>query len=86
MVKSATNENDKRFHCWGQTMSGMEEIFQRFVYPGDLILDPFLGGGTTGIVALKKNCSFIGVDIDKECIVKSRMRIKNAIKKWESEK
>tara|TARA_Y100000310_G_scaffold325043_1_gene387884 strand:+ start:497 stop:1399 length:903 start_codon:yes stop_codon:yes gene_type:complete len=86
VVKSATNENDKRFHCWGQTMSGMEEIFQRFVYPGDLILDPFLGGGTTGIVALKKNCSFIGVDIDKECIVKSRMRIKNAIKKWESEK
>lgn len=33
---------------------------------GDLILDPFLGSGTTGVIASKFNRKFIGIEIDKE--------------------
>jgi DNA modification methylase len=29
------------------------------------VLDPFLGGGTTGVVALDLGCRFIGYDVDQ---------------------
>lgn len=42
---------------------------------GDLVLDPFLGSGTTGVAALKHNRRFVGFDVSKECVDKSRTRI-----------
>lgn len=33
---------------------------------GDVVLDPFMGSGTTGKMALKNNRRFVGVDIDPE--------------------
>ena len=33
---------------------------------GDLILDPFNGSGTTGIVANKLKRKYIGIDLEKE--------------------
>lgn len=34
--------------------------------PGDLVLDPFLGSGTTAVVAQKLHRHFIGIDINQE--------------------
>lgn len=42
---------------------------------GDLILDPFIGTGTTGVTALKNKRKFLGLDISKQCVTKSRARI-----------
>ncbi len=33
---------------------------------GDLVLDPFTGSGTTGVIAKKFNRKFIGVEVEKE--------------------
>jgi len=44
---------------------------------GDLILDPFVGSGTTGVAALKLNRNFIGIDKVKEYIDMSQTRIEN---------
>jgi DNA modification methylase len=43
--------------------------------PGDLVIDPFLGSGTTAIAALKNDRSFIGIDINGEFVAKSAQRI-----------
>lgn len=32
--------------------------------PGDLVIDPFMGSGSTGIAALRMGCRFIGIEID----------------------
>lgn len=32
--------------------------------PGDLILDPFIGSGTTGLVALKLKRRFVGIELN----------------------
>jgi len=32
--------------------------------PGDMVLDPFMGSGTTGVVAIQQNCRFIGIESD----------------------
>ena len=68
-------ESDKRFHEWGQSLGGMMDIIGRFTNPGDLILDPFLGGGTTGAAAVTMARRFIGTDINAENIEISRTRI-----------
>lgn len=34
--------------------------------PGDIVLDPFLGSGTTGLVALQNARTFIGIELNPE--------------------
>lgn len=75
VVKSAVNDNDKRFHNWGQSESGMAELITKFTRAGQTILDPFIGGGTTALVALALNRKVIGVDVDPESIETSHQRI-----------
>lgn len=43
--------------------------------PGDVVLDPFFGTGTTGAVARKLGRQFIGVERDPEYIAAARKRI-----------
>jgi len=79
VTKSAVNDNDKRFHNWGQSESGMADIINRFSKPGDTILDPFMGGGTTGIVAVKMNRKFIGIDKDEAAVDASKRRFTESV-------
>ncbi len=45
---------------------------------GDVVLDPFMGSGTTGMVAKKLGRNFIGIDIKKEYVEIARKRITEA--------
>lgn len=76
VCKSQTNDNDKRFHHWGQSLSGMADVVKRFSNAGDTILDPFLGGGTTGVVALSMDRFFVGADVDAAAVSTAEKRIK----------
>jgi len=46
--------------------------------PGDTVLDPFLGSGTTSVVAKKLHRHFIGVEIDEEYCLLSEKRLELA--------
>lgn len=78
VLKSPTNGNDKRYHEWGQSLGGMQDIIQRFTDPGDTILDPFVGGGTTGVAAILMGRTFIGADLDTENIEVTQRRVLEA--------
>lgn len=65
----------KELHEWGQSESGFSTLVERFTRPGDLVCDPFLGSGTTGVVAVRLGRSFIGCDIDPLCVEQSRRRM-----------
>lgn len=45
--------------------------------PGDTILDPFSGSGTTGMVALRHDRSYIGLELNPEYAELSRNRIRD---------
>jgi DNA modification methylase len=45
---------------------------------GGVVIDPFMGSGTTAIVSKKLNRKFIGIDINAEYLRISRKRIDNA--------
>jgi DNA modification methylase len=42
---------------------------------GGLVLDPFSGSGTTGVVALKQGRSYVGMELNPEYVQMSRRRI-----------
>lgn len=50
---------------------------------GDLILDPFTGSSTTGIMALKLGRKFIGIDLEKEYLDLSIKRFEQKFKNKE---
>lgn len=76
---SKTNDNDKRFHGWGQSESGMADIVERLTEPGSLVCDPFLGGGTTAVVCMRLSRRFVGCDIEAANVDATRMRIEAEI-------
>lgn len=45
--------------------------------PGDLVLDPFSGMGTTGIVALELSRSYLGIELDPKAAARSRQRARH---------
>jgi len=56
-----------------------ETLLNRIVLLGsnenDTVLDPFLGSGTTGVVAVQNNRKFIGIEINKEYFEIAEKRI-----------
>ena len=70
-----SDANDKRFHHWGQSESGMADLVRRFSRAGETVFDPFLGGGTTGVAALGLNRLFIGSDSDGAAVKQARGRL-----------
>lgn len=55
----------------------VKKILKNFVKDGSIILDPYMGSGTTGIVCKELGYNFIGVELDKEMFDKTKERIKN---------
>jgi len=67
--------NDKRFHRWGQSERQFERLIELASLPGQTILDPFCGGGTTGVAALRLGRQFIGIDIDEKSVAQTAARL-----------
>lgn len=59
----------------------MEKIITIHTNENDLIIDPFMGSGTTGVAALNLNRKFIGVEISEDYFNIAKKRIE-AIKKY----
>ena len=53
---------------WTQSQAEAEHYIDLFTLPGDTVLDPMVGTGTTMLAALKLGRNAIGVDIDKALI------------------
>jgi site-specific DNA-methyltransferase (adenine-specific) len=56
----------------------IERMIRASSSPGDLVLDPFVGSGTTYRVALALERRCIGIDVNPEYIAMSRRRITSA--------
>ena len=71
---------EKRIHPTQKPLKLMEALIKKHSKPNDLVIDPFLGSGTTAVASLKLKRKFIGGDKDREYIGKARKRIETANK------
>jgi site-specific DNA-methyltransferase (adenine-specific) len=46
----------------------LDRIIRASTNPGDVVLDPFSGSATTGVVALRHGRKYIGIDLSAEYI------------------
>jgi DNA modification methylase len=47
-----------------------------------IILDPFMGSGTTGVAALKAGRDFIGIELDEQYFNSARERLEQVKSEW----
>lgn len=67
----------KVFHEWGQEEYQFRVLIERFDI-GKVVLDPFMGSGTTGVAAVKLGRKFIGIEIDPVYFAIAAKRIQEA--------
>lgn len=61
--RASDNAAAKAGHVWGQAYGFMAEPLVAFSSPGETVLDPFMGGGTTLMVAKDHGRRAIGIEI-----------------------
>ena len=64
MIK-ASERGDKRVHPTQKPVSLMAWIIQRHTAPGDLVLDPYMGGGSTLVAAKELGRLAIGIEVEE---------------------
>lgn len=50
-----------------------------FTRPGDTVMDPFAGSGTTGVAAVRRERDYIGIDTEKENVTLAEGRVNSVI-------
>jgi DNA modification methylase len=70
-----SNYNEGKFHPAQKPLELLERIIKTGSKENDLILDPFAGSGTTGIVAEKNNRQYILIEKDNDYIEIAKGRL-----------
>ena len=58
-----------------KSIEHMHFFLERFADAGALILDPFMGTGSTGVAALRHGCHFLGIEADPRCVTAAQERL-----------
>jgi len=69
------SRKDKTYHHWGQSVASACFYIDYFSSPGDLVYDPFVGGGTTAVACELIGRRWIGSDVDIDALKISQQRL-----------
>jgi len=67
-----------RIHPTQKPLKLIKEIVQTTAPPGGIVLDPFMGSGTTAVACKELGINFIGFEIDKEYFKKANERLRES--------
>ncbi len=68
---------DKAWHRWGQAPNHVRTDIDLLTAPGDVVMEPFTGGGTVPAVCKQLGRNFVAFEIDPETAILARERIRN---------
>ena len=66
---------DKQYHDWGQDESEVEYLINRLTHPGDLIVDPFCGGGAVPAACKSTGRRWLATEIERSVAIIARKRL-----------
>jgi len=66
---------DKSHHKHGQDAGRFQYYIDRLTIPGELVVDPFVGGGTTAEISAKTGRRFVGTEINAGIAAAARARV-----------
>ena len=69
-------KTDKKIHPTQKALEVIKRLIENHSNPGDLILDPFMGSGTTAVAAMQLNRNFVGCDIEAKYVDTAMERLK----------
>jgi hypothetical protein len=65
----------KSHHVWQDHPRFYSIYISRLTNPGDIVVDPFIGGGTTGVACKQIGRRWLGFELEEERATKARARI-----------
>lgn len=65
----------KRYHPCQKNVKMLEELIKRHSNENDIVFDPFMGSGSTGVACLNTNRDFIGIELDENYFNIAKQRI-----------
>lgn len=74
--KKTKGLDGKNLHDTEKPVRLMEILIENSSKEGDLVLDPFMGIGATGVSAVRLNRNFIGIELDEHYFDVAEQRIK----------
>ncbi len=81
MKQEQSRIGNQNHHPTVKPVKLMEYLCKLITPLGGVVLDPFMGSGTTGIAAKNLEFSFIGIEMDADYMEIAKRRIENAIPK-----
>lgn len=77
VVTSSGDGVGATYHDWGQDYRAFVTLVERLTKPGDVVVDPFMGAGTTLLAANAVSRHAIGCDVDLEHVATARTRLQS---------
>ena len=71
-------KQERGFHPTQKPVELMAWLIRTYSNPGDVVLDPTMGSGTTGVAAIREGRNFLGIELENQHFLTSANRIKVA--------
>jgi len=79
-VWTSDYRNNGKYHCCQKPIDILERIIKVSSNKNDVILDCFMGSGSTGVACVNTNRNFIGIELDDKYFEIAKNRIEEAEK------
>lgn len=69
------SEKEKQIHEWQQGIQEASYYIDKLTFEGQIVFDPFCGGGTTALAAKKLKRQWLTCDVDNNTVILARKRL-----------
>jgi DNA modification methylase len=77
-VQQASEKGARKHHVSQKPVRVMRHLIERYTKPGDLVVDPYAGSGSTGVACLKSGRRCILIEADARHLPTIHRRIDEA--------
>lgn len=75
-----TAEDKRAGHPTEKPVALMQHYIENSTQPGDVVLDPFAGAGSTGVACVKSGRKFVGIELEEKHFAATCRRIESAMR------